>query len=123
MRTKNLDDVLTMYTPDAVFTDPEGHTFQSTEALRALYEQVFATYDADLDLTRVSLKVKGDGVSAGSTAVESDDYHENLRTRKTDLLAEHCGNVLSTWIKQDDDRWIMSRQAWTEKACPAAPVH
>ena len=122
MRTKNIDDVLTLYTPDAVFTDPAGRTFGSPQALRSLYEDVFATYDAELEFTRVAIKVKGDASAAGTTAVETDAYHENLRTRKTSLVAEHCGEVTSTWVRQDDGRWIMSRQAWTESSCPVKPL-
>jgi ketosteroid isomerase-like protein len=123
MRTKNLDDVLAMYTTDAIFTDPEGHTFGSPEALRQLYEQVFATYDSELEFTRVGLKLKGDPNSSGSTAVETDSFHENLRTRKTDAVVEHCGTCVFTWVRQDDGRWTISSQVWSDKPCPATPAH
>jgi ketosteroid isomerase-like protein len=123
MRSKNVDDVLHLYTPDAVFIDPEGNKFATPEALRDLYVQVFSTYDSDLDFTRKSLKVKGEATKAGSVAVETDEYHENLLTRKTKQVQEFCGDSVSTWVRQDNGTWLMSAQTWTEKTCGAASVH
>ena len=123
MHSKNIDGVLTLYSPDAVFTDPEGHTFNTPQALRSLYEQVFATYDSDLDFTRTSIKVKGDQNKAGTTVLEADNYHETLRTRKTNQVQEVCGQCIFTWVRTDDGRWLMTSQVWTEKSCPVATSH
>jgi ketosteroid isomerase-like protein len=117
LRTKNLDDVLQLYTADAVFVDPNGTKFATPDELRNLYEQTFATYDADIEFNRTSLKVKGDPSSAGSTAVEKDDYREDLRTRQTKAIQVVCGTTTSNWIRTDDDRWLIKSQAWTSKPC------
>jgi hypothetical protein len=60
MRGKNLQDILTMYLPDAVFIDPSGHKFSSPDARRQLYQNTFATYDSELVFSETHLKYKGD---------------------------------------------------------------
>jgi ketosteroid isomerase-like protein len=108
MRTKNID--------------PNGNKFATPDDLRKLYEQVFATYDSDIEFTRTSLKlVKGDASKVGSLAVETDAYRENLLARKTKQVQVVCGESTSSWVRQDDGRWLMSSQTWTSKPCAATP--
>jgi ketosteroid isomerase-like protein len=122
MRSKNLDDILLMYLPDAVFVDPSGHKFSTPEARRQLYERTFATYDSELVFTETKLKWKGDTSKAGNVAVETDGYHENLRTRSTKVMQQVCGTCVFTWVRQTDGVWLLSSQKWTIAACPATPA-
>jgi ketosteroid isomerase-like protein len=119
VRSKDIEDVLALYTPDAVFIDPAGKTFSSPADLRSMYMESFATYDADLTFTRKDFSLNGDGYTAGSTAVEMDDYQEQRRTRSTNTVETRCGGVASTWVRTSDGRWQISNQKWTEKSCPA----
>jgi ketosteroid isomerase-like protein len=123
MRSKDIDDVLAMYTANAVLIDATGKTFASSADLRSMYAKQFATYDADLTFTRKDLTFKGDGYTAGSTAVEVDDYQEQLRTRATNTVESRCGGVVTTWERTSDGRWQISNQKWTEKSCPASPAN
>jgi ketosteroid isomerase-like protein len=119
MRTKNIDDVLQLYSKDAVVVDPNGTRFSTPDELRNLYQKTFSTYDAEIALNRTSLRVKGDPNSAGSTAVESDDYRENLLARQSKTMQVVCGTTVSNWVRTDDDRWLITNQAWTAKPCAA----
>jgi len=121
MRAKNLEDILSLYTPDATFTDPDGKTYSSPEDLRKLYQQVFTTYDSDLIFTVKDQNVKySDGLASG--AVETDSYEEALLTRSTKSVQHLCGDVTFTWVRQDDGQWLIASQKWTSKVCGAAPV-
>jgi uncharacterized protein (TIGR02246 family) len=121
MRAKNLEDILSLYTPDATFTDPDGKTYSTPEDLRNLYQQVFTTYDADLTFTIKDQNVKySDGLA--SSAVESDSYEEALLTRATKIVQHVCGEVTFTWVRQSDGQWLIASQKWTSKACGATPV-
>ena len=120
MRSKNLEDVLSLYTPDAVFTDPGGHSFATAETLRQLYVQVFATYDSDIGIVPKNIAVTGDSGRPGAVAVEITAYRERLRTRATDTVQELCGDCVFTWVLQPDGRWLLSKQVWTSAACPAS---
>jgi len=119
MQTKNLDDVLALYTPDAVFVDPEGHQFATPDALRKLYIQVFATYDSDLSRGKGTIAIQGNPEVPGAIAVESAEFTENLRTRATNTTAKLCGDYRFTYILQQNGHWLISRMEWTSKACPA----
>jgi ketosteroid isomerase-like protein len=122
MRAKNIEDILSLYTPGATFTDPDGNTFSTPDAMRKLYEQVFAAYDSDLTFTVKNQSVNGDGYSAGTTAVESDDYEETLQTRATKTMQQVCGDCIFTWVRQADGVWLMSSQKWTVRPCAASPA-
>jgi len=119
MQTKNLEDVLALYTPDAVFVDPEGHQFATPDALRKLYTQVFATYDSDLTRGKGTIAIQGNPEVAGAVAVESAEFTENLRTRATNTTAHLCGDYRFTYVLQQNGHWLISRMEWTSKACPA----
>jgi ketosteroid isomerase-like protein len=122
MRSKNLQDILTMYLPDAVFIDPSGHKFSTPDARRKLYEATFSTYDSELVFTETHLKYKGDTSKPGNVVVESDGFHENLRTLATKVMQQICGTCTFTWVKQADGVWLLSSQKWTLAACPATPA-
>jgi ketosteroid isomerase-like protein len=122
MRTKNIDDILVMYLPDAVFTDPQGHKFSTPEARRQLYERTFAAYDSELVFTETKLKYKGETSTAGSVVVEADTYHENLRSRATNVTQQICGTCTFTWVRQTDGVWLLSSQKWTLASCPVTPA-
>jgi ketosteroid isomerase-like protein len=129
MRAKDIADVLSMYEETAIFIDPEGHTFIGAEALRKLYEQVFATYDSDLHLHRTALEPTGriysdlqPGRPVSALSVETGDYDEDLRLRATGAMTHLCGGYKFTWRFTDQGTWLISRMEWTSKTCEAAPV-
>jgi hypothetical protein len=66
--------------------------------------------------------VKGDASKAGSIVVETDDYRENLMTRQTKATEVLCGTAVSTWVRTDDGRWLITSQNWTSKPCTDKPV-
>jgi uncharacterized protein (TIGR02246 family) len=121
MRAKNIEDILSLYTEDATFTDPDGKTFSTPDGLRQMYQQVFTTSDADLNFTIKDLNVKYDG-SLASTAVEADSYEEVLLKRDTKTIQKSCGECIFTWQRQNDGQWLISSQKWTSRPCSAAPV-
>jgi hypothetical protein len=129
MRAKDMEDALSMYEEMAIFIDPEGHTFIGADALRKLYEQVFATYDSDLHLHRTGLAPTGriysdlqPGRPVSPLSVETGDYDEDLRLRATGVVQHLCGEYKFIWRFTDRRTWLISRMEWTSKTCEAAPV-
>jgi uncharacterized protein (TIGR02246 family) len=121
MRAKNIEDILSLYTQDATFTDPDGKTYSTPEELRKLYEQAFSTYDSDLTFTVKDLNVKyADNLA--SSAIESDSYEEALRTRASKTMQQVCGDCIFTWVRQSDGQWLIASQRWTSKPCSSTPV-
>jgi ketosteroid isomerase-like protein len=110
LRTKNLDDILALYAPEAVFVDPEGHTFATPAARRAFYEQIFATYDSDLVLNSSSLSISRDGGTG--TAVDRGTYTEVLTVRATGAVRHPHGSYILTWHLQPNGAWLITRVVW-----------
>jgi ketosteroid isomerase-like protein len=107
LHDKNIDDVLTLYTPDAIFIGPDAHRY-SGPALRKLYEQVTAAFDSDLHLKRLGL------TRSNSIAVEHGTYTETLRNRATGNVKHIHGTYRFKAQEQSDGRWLFMRMAWTQ---------
>lgn len=110
MRTKNLDDVVSLYAPGAVFIQPDSTQVIGENALRKLYRTVFATYDSDLSLEDSDIR----SISAGgSLCVHSGRYTETLRTRKDSTVAHIRGVFSFTYKRMKDGHWRVTRMRWT----------
>ena len=106
LHDKNIDDVLLIYTPDAVFTDPDGKTFKGLEEIRKLYEQVTSTYDSDLHLHRTSFE------QTHSFGIEHGTYTETMHNRSTGATQEIRGTYVFLHERQMDGTWLIAHQNW-----------
>jgi ketosteroid isomerase-like protein len=105
LHDKNIDDVLTLYTPDAVFVNPDG-TQATGPGLRKLYEQVTAAFDSDLHLHDARIKRHGD------TTVEDGTYTETLGHRDTGKVDNVHGTYRFTFRREADGRWLYTPMEW-----------
>jgi uncharacterized protein (TIGR02246 family) len=110
LHDKNIDDVLELYTPKAVFITPEGKTFKGTEELRKLYEQVTGNYDSDIHLKTTRL------LQSTSVVIEHGTYTETLRNRATGISQEIHGTYVFLHERQSDGTWLIAHQKWTGPA-------
>ena|SRR5262245_20347890 len=111
LRTKNIRDVLALYTPNAVFIEPSGKRFRGSAALRFLYERVFATFDSELVMkTRTLSPGKHPKV-----CIEAGTYEEELRLRSNGSLNHYVGSYRFTYELQSSGQWLLSRQEWTSR--------
>lgn len=106
LHDKNIEDVLSLYTPDAVFTDPDGKTFKGIDEIRKLYEQVTSTYDSDLHLHLTSFE------QTHSFGIEHGTYTETLRNRVTGETREVSGTHVFLHERQMDKTWLIAHQKW-----------
>jgi len=121
MRHKNIEDVLSLYAPDAVFVDTASHNYSTPKALRKLYRQVFATYDSDLKLELERTDVSRDITLPLSTIVQRGSFDESLHTRGTTITQRLCGHYTFAWMLQEDGRWLIQRMEWLTTTCPTNP--
>jgi ketosteroid isomerase-like protein len=105
LHEKKIDDVLTLYTKDAVFVNPDG-TEATGPGLRKLYEQVTAAFDSDLHLKRVSLK------RSINTMIEDGTYTEELGHRDTRKVDHVTGTYRFTMHLDADGQWRYIRMEW-----------
>src|SRR6478672_10123814 len=106
LRSKNLEDVLKLYTQRAVFVDPSGTRYRGPAALRDLYTRVFATFDSDIVMSTQSI-MQG---KRSNVCIEEGTFTENLRTRATGTSMHSVGSYRFTYELQSNGQWLLSRQ-------------
>jgi ketosteroid isomerase-like protein len=112
MRAKRLEDVLGLYTADAVFLNPDGSSVRDRTGLRKLYVTVFATYDSDLRLAPGKVRPAAARVIE---CVEDGAYEEDLRTRSTGEVHDVSGAYRFTTRRLRGGAWRFSRMEWTSR--------
>jgi ketosteroid isomerase-like protein len=97
--------VLTLYTADAVFVNPDG-TEATGPGLRKLYETVTSSFDSELHLKQTSLK------RSINTVIEDGTYTEELGHRDTGTIGHIKGTYRFTIHRDADGAWRFSRMEW-----------
>jgi len=105
LRDKNIEDVLTLYSADAVFVNPDGSQVNAS-GLRGLYEKVTQTFDSDLHLKPINI------FRHGETAVEKGTYTETLGHRDTGKIDRIQGTYVFEFKRERDGRWLYTRMNW-----------
>jgi ketosteroid isomerase-like protein len=105
LHDKKIDDVLTLYTADAVFVNPDGSE-DSGPGLRKLYEKVTAAFDSDLHLKCVRLK------RDLNTVIEDGTYTEELGHRDNGKVDHIQGTYRFTLHLDAGGEWRYSRMEW-----------
>jgi ketosteroid isomerase-like protein len=109
LRSKNIDDILIMYAPDAVFVQPSGETISGTEAMQTLYKQIFNEFDSDLTLSPGN--ISSPDSSDSPVCVEWGTYTENLRIRSTGETKYIHGTYRFAYLHRCNE-WLLRRQEW-----------
>jgi uncharacterized protein (TIGR02246 family) len=106
---KKLDQILTLYTPDAVFFATDGGRFAGTAAIRELFQKTLATNDPTIHMHRLNTE------RSGNLAYESGEYQETIMSggHRTDLQ----GHYLLV-LRNDKGHWLIAEQMWTGGPSP-----
>jgi len=108
LHDKNIDDVLMLYSSDAVFVQPDGTEVHGSAELSKLYEQVTAALDSDLYLQVNSVIVLTPKLGIRETGT----YRETLRHRDTGKVEEVHGTFKFAGHKEADGQWRFTRMEW-----------
>jgi ketosteroid isomerase-like protein len=111
LRTKQLEAILKFY---AVFLQPSGERLTGSAALRALLQNIMATFNSDLILHSQNLETSGD------LAYDSGDFQEILTTIATGAKITSKGSYNIIFRRQASGSWRIVQQAWTGTAPPGA---
>lgn len=120
MRSKNLNDILRLYAPGAVFISPDGTTVSGADDLQKLYETVFTAFDSDITLNPPHHRDLGPPRQT-TGIIDDGTYRETLRTLSTRVTQNLCGRYIFTYSKATDGSsgWRIARMEWTSDPCPA----
>jgi ketosteroid isomerase-like protein len=107
LHTKQLEPILKLYAPDAVFLQPTGERLTGSSALRTLFQNIMATFNSDLSLHSQSLEVSGD------LAYDSGDFQESLTTIASGAKITSKGSYIIIFKRQQDGSWLIVQQVFT----------
>lgn len=107
LHTKQLDAIVNMYTPDAMFM-VNGDRFAGRDAIRGLTKLAMDSFTSDIRFQSAATVISGD------VAYDSADYNETL-TGANGIADPHHGNYLTIYKRQPDGKWLIAQQIWTEK--------
>ncbi len=101
---KRLDDVMTMYTPDAVFFATDGGHFAGAGALRDFFQKTLATNDPTIHMHRAAFH------QSGTLAYESGGYEETIVTggRSTNYKGDYL-----LVLRKENGHWLIAEQMFT----------
>jgi len=107
LHTKQLEPILKLYAPDAVFLQPSGERITGSAALRTLFQNIMATFDSGLTLHSQNLEASGD------LAYDSGDFQESLTTIATGAKITSQGSYIIIFKRQPDGSWQIVQQVFT----------
>jgi ketosteroid isomerase-like protein len=107
LHTKQLESILKLYAPDAVFLQPSGERITGSAALRTLFQNIMATFDSGLTLHSQNLEASGD------LAYDSGDFQESLTTIATGAKITSKGSYIIIFKRQPDGSWQIVQQVFT----------
>jgi ketosteroid isomerase-like protein len=107
LHTKQLEPILKLYAPDAVFLQPSGERITGSAALRTLFQNIMATFDSGLTLHSQNLDASGD------LAYDSGDFQESLTTIATGAKITSKGSYIIIFKRQPDGSWQIVQQVFT----------
>jgi ketosteroid isomerase-like protein len=107
LRTKQLEPILKLYAPDAVFLQPTGDRITGSVALRSLFVNIMATFNSDLTLHSQNLEASGD------LAYDSGDFQESLTVIATGAKITSKGSYVLIFKRQPNGSWLIVQQVFT----------
>jgi ketosteroid isomerase-like protein len=107
LKTKQLESILKFYAPDAAFLQPSGERITGPVGLRALFQNIMATFNSDLTLHSQNLE------TSGSLAYDSGDFEESLTAIATGAKINSKGSYVIIFKRQPNGRWQIVQQVWT----------
>lgn len=109
-QAKKLDDVLALYTDDAVFLDAGGSEVAGKPALRKFFAGVLAMYSAKPLMHTTASAASGD------LGYDSGNYSETLTpvAKPGSAIATH--GSYQVILRRVNGHWLIARQIWTGSA-------
>jgi uncharacterized protein (TIGR02246 family) len=112
LHSKQLDQLVSLYAPDAVFLTESGGRFTGRPAIRELCQRAMNTFTSDIQLHSIAQE------QSGNLGYDSGDYSETLVANAGGARTETKGTYMMVLKRQSDGRWLIQQQMWTEFSAP-----
>ena len=101
---KKLDQVMSLYSPDAVFFATDGGRFAGASTIRDFFQKTLATNDPTIHMRRVATE------QSGKLAYETGEYRETI------VSGGHSSDFEGHYLlvlRNQSGRWLIAEQMWT----------
>lgn len=105
---KQLDSLIEMYAPDAVFLTGQGARITGRPAIRALFKTAFDQINPQLSVHNLSAE------QADSLAYESGEYTETLTPVAGGPGRNGKGNYVIILRRGGDGKWMIIQHVWND---------
>jgi uncharacterized protein (TIGR02246 family) len=107
LHTKQLEPLVMLYAPDAVFLQPTGERIVGRDAIRELCRKVMAAMTSDIHFRSAVTE------HSGNLAYDSGEYSEALVSVADGSKSDAHGSYLMVFKRQPDGKWLILEQVWT----------
>jgi uncharacterized protein (TIGR02246 family) len=108
LHSKQLDQIVMLYAPDAVFLPPSGERIAGRAAIRELTGNVMAKLTSNISLHSMVTE------HSGNLAYDSGEYSETVVKTADGSKTDLQGSYLMVFKRQADGKWLIALQMWTE---------
>ena len=116
MHAKQLDQILTLYAPDASFLPPTSARFTGQAAIRGLFKSVMDAVTSNITLHSIATE------SSGDLAYDSGDFQETLVPTAGGPNQEMRGSYVMVLKRQADGQWRIVQHVWTMVGTEVLPA-
>jgi uncharacterized protein (TIGR02246 family) len=116
LHDKQLDRIMKLYAPDAVFLSPDGSRVTREAAIRELMKKVMSAVTSNIALSGITTE------SSGNLAYDSGSYKETLVPTAGGPSQEMQGHYVIVFKRQADGKWRIIQQVWTVVGAPEIPA-
>ena len=116
-RQKQLDNVVALYAPDAVFLTGTGDRISGRNAIRALFKTAMQGHTSDLTPRSLITEI------SGNLAYDSGDYLETIIPASGVAKTELKGNYVIVFKRQRNGKWLIIEHVWTDKPAQVGRSH
>jgi ketosteroid isomerase-like protein len=103
---KQLDSLMSLYAPNAVFLQPMGERINGAPSIRAMTQKIWTTLTPDITMHSVTTKIACD------MAYDEGEFQETLTS--TSGAKQHTqGQYLMIFKRDIHGRWLIVEQVWT----------
>jgi len=107
LRAKQLDQIASLYAPDAVYLLPSGARVTGRPAIRDVCKKIMDNFTSEITFQSLASDHSGD------LSYDSCEYRESLVKLSDQTSAEVQGNYVMIFRRQPDGTWLIAEQMWT----------
>lgn len=107
LNAKQLDPLMSLYAPNAVFLQPTGARINGAPTIRAMTQKIWSTLNPSITMHSLTTKIACD------MAYDEGEFQETLTSVSGGAKQHTQGQYLMIFKRDMHGRWLIVEQVWT----------